>query len=481
MACVLAALSWYFVRTMGLTGLLLLSGGLLGSLVAMILLFRFPVVICMIWFLSMSGLRTLGMIRMPGLPDFSFPRLFMILVAAVGAIAVVSGRRVFKPPFGPEILLVVHAGYILWNMYAFGLDTRFNTWIGSSLAPIVGFMFAKNFVTEERHLRATLVTFVLVSVYFWVTCVGERFNIPAIVWPKEIMDREVGISWFGRSRGPYLQPGITGQFLGWYMMAQVFLLTRRLSRPVKTILILNIAMCGVGLFFTYTRGPWLATVCGLLAMGALRPQYRKILAGVMVLGGLLFVTDALRPKSDEFLGERLGNTSTVENRLGFLAAATRMIGDKPLFGIGYFRYLELLPQYNHGTYIPFYGFVGRGAGKGVPIHDMYIGRAAEEGLVSVALFFWLMVLLGRQFRKRWRAAAGDSWFDRDFMALFAGVMVSYLVNGMTLDYRYFDYVNVFPLFMAGIIVGYPGGAFPGEAFVAQRFSAVSGVFKHARS
>lgn len=436
----------------------------------------------MIWFLSMSGLRTVGMIRMPGLPDFSFARLFEILVVLIGVLAVVSGRRVFKAPFAPEILLVLHAGYVLVNMYTGGVDSRFNTWLGSSFAPIVGYMFAKSFVANERHLRTMLVTFVLVSVYFWVTCVGEKFNIAAIVWPKEIMDREVGISWFGRSRGPYLQPGITGQFLGWYMMAQVFLLTRRISRPVKTFLILNITMCGVGLFFTYTRGPWLAAVCGFLAMSALRPNYRRIFTVVVIAGVLLFATDALRPKSDEFLGERLGNTNTIENRLGFLAAATEMIRDKPLFGIGYFRYMELLPQYNQGTYIPFYGFVARGAGEGVPIHDIYLGRAAEEGLVSVALFFWLMALLWRQFWKRWQAMAGGSWFDRDFLALYAGIMVSYLVNGMTLDYRYFDYVNVFPLFMSGIIVGYPGGRASGWAPVAPRFPVASGaVFKHARS
>lgn len=454
-AIVVGLFSWYFLRTMGPLGLVMLSGALLGVVVALILVWRYPVAICMIWFLSMSGMQTVGMIRMPGLPDFSLARLFMIMVILIGALALVTGRTVLRSPYAPGALLLLHAIYVLANMYAEGVASRFNTWMASSFAPVVGFMFAKEFIAEDKQLRFIMLTFVAISVYFWVTCIGESFEISAIVWPKAILDRDIGISWFGRSRGPFLQPGLTGQFIGWFMMAQVFLLTRRISNGLKFVLIANVVMCAISLFLTYTRGPWLATVVGFAVMAALRPRYRRVLGAVLVAGVLMVATNALRPRSDEFLGERMGNTSTIENRLGFLAAATRMIRDEPLFGVGYFRYLEELPEYNRGTYIPLYGFVARGAGAGVPIHDIYIGRAAEEGLVSIAIFGALVTVLYRHFWRRWRAATGSGWFDRDFLALYAGVMASYFVNGMTLDYRYFDFVNVFPFFMSGIVVGYP--------------------------
>lgn len=450
-----SAFSWYFLRTMGTLGLVVLSGAMLATAFTMVLIARYPIAICMIWFLSMSGMQAVGIMRMPGLPDFSLARLFMVMVMLLGAVAVVTGRQLLRAPHLPGALLMIHALYVLANMYMGGVDSRFNTWMASSFAPVVGFMFAKDFIYEDKHLRAIMLTFVAISVYFWITCVGEKLEIPALVWPRVILDRDFGISWFGRSRGPFLQPGLTGQFLGWFMMAHVFLLTRRISGTFKILLMANLVFCGIGLFLTYTRGPWLATVLGFMAMAVLRPSYRKMFAGVLVVGMLMVATNALRPKNNEFLGERLNNTSTIENRLGFLAAATRMIHDRPFFGIGYFRYMELLPEYNQGTYIPMYGFVARGAGAEVPIHDIYIGRAAEEGLVSIALFFALMAVLYRHFWKRWRGADAQSWFDRDFLALYAGIMVSYFVNGMTLDYRYFDFVNVLPFFMSGIVVGYP--------------------------
>jgi O-antigen ligase len=461
LACIFLALAWIAFTFMGLMGILMLASGLTAATVVVYLVFRHPIVVCMVWFVTMSGLQTVAMIRMPGLPDLSLTRLAQMLVLLVGAIHAVSGRRLQRPPYGPERLLMVHAAYVLVNMQMAGMDSRFHTWLSSSFAPILGFMYAKYFVSEEKHLRTLMIAFVSLSVYFWVTCVGERFGIDQIVWPKAILNRDIGISWFGRSRGPFLQPGITGQFLGWYMMVQVFLLSRRLSVPVRALLVVNLCLCAFGTFLTYTRGPWLATVVGLLAMVVLRPRYRRFVAVAAVLGALLVAGNAVRPAQDEFLSERLSTTNTIDNRLGFLAAATRMIGANPLFGVGYFRYLDELPNYNHGTYIPLYGYVARGAGKDVPIHDMFIGRAAEEGLVSLALVAWLLVVLWHHFWRRWREATGNSWFDRDFLALYAGVMVSYIVNGMTLDYRYFDFVNVLPMFMSGILIGYhPAPASP---------------------
>lgn len=454
LACLVFALSWTAHRAMGLQGLVLLSGGLMAATVVVMLLSRHPFAICLIWFVTMSGLQAVGMIRMPGLPDFSLSRMSQMLVLLVGAIHVAAGRRLLRPPYAPEILLVVHAVYILVNMQLAGMGERFHTWLGSSFAPILGYMFAKYFFAQERHLRYLLYTLVVLSVYFWITCVGERYGIDSIVWPKVILDRDIGISWFGRSRGPFLQPAVTGQFLGWFLMVQVFLLTRRLPAAVRLLLVANIAMCAIGAFLTYTRGPWLATVMGLIAMGVLRPSYRRYFLVVAVLGGLLVGTNALRPSQDEFLAERMSTTNTIDNRIGFLAAAGRMIGSNPLFGVGYFRYLEELPAYNQGTYVPLYGYVARGAGKEVPIHDMFVGRAAEEGLVSLLLVALLLGALWRHFWKRWQEPPTGSWLDRDFLALYAGIMTSYIVNGLTIDYRYFDFVNVLPMFFSGIVVGY---------------------------
>ena len=472
-AAAFSVLAWGSMRFMGPIGLVVVSAGLFSACVLLILLVRKPIVICAVWFLAMSGLQAVGMIRMPGLPDFSIARLFLVLVLIMIPIGVIRGRHLFTPPYAPDILVIAHAVYVLLNMYLLGDGLRFNTWVASSLAPAVGYFFGKQFVKEEGQLRVLLVFLSLVSVYFWVTCIGEHFEIRALVWPKEILNRDIGNSWFGRSRGPFLQPSLTGQFLGWYLMIQLFLLTRRINITVKVLVVLNIAMIGVALLYTYTRGPWLATAVGLGVMAVLRPGYRKMILAASVVGVLMTVTDFLRPSQDEFLEERLGTTDTIENRLGFLATATRMIAEKPLFGVGYFQYLDEAPLYNRGTSIPFYGFVKRQAGADVAIHDIYIGRAAEEGLVSLMIFLGLVGVCAYHMRRQWRVAVAGTWYGRDFIALTAGIAVSYLLHGMIIDFRYFDIINVLPLFLVGIVMSFPSptdlaeaGGSPGDRLLA---------------
>jgi O-antigen ligase len=84
-------------------------------------------------------------------------------------------------------------------------------------------------------------------------------------------------------------------------------------------------------------------------------------------------------------------------------------------------------------------------------HDIYISRIAEEGLFSGAVLLAFSAVIVRAFRRRWRANPQDSWFNRDVLALFAAMLVSYLVGGMAIDYRYFDYINAVAFLLAGII------------------------------
>lgn len=443
------------VRIMGLPGLVMMSVGAFVAVTGMIITLKFPVGVFAFWLLSMSGLHTLGMIRMPGLPDFMFPRLLMMVLMFLVPAGILMGRRIARPPFAPDLLIIFYTLYVFANFLVIGHEGRFNTWLSSVFAPMLAYFFAKQFISEENHLKLILWSLVGVTVYFWITSIGEHFEIEQIVWPKRILDREYGLAWYGRSRGPFVQPALFGQIIGMYMLIHVYLLTRRIHIGLKVFVAINTALAGLALLYTYTRGGWLATAVGLMVLFALRPRYRKLLAIVFVVGFLAASVNLLQPQEDEFLAERMENVSTIDNRLGFLAAAVRMIGDYPIFGVGYFNFNDYQVFYNQGTYIPFYGFVTRGAGADVPIHDIYIGRAAEEGLVGLILFLSFFALIFKNFVKLWRTDPQGEWFDRDFLALVAAMAISYFVGGMVIDYRYFDLINCLIGMLAGIVVGYP--------------------------
>jgi O-antigen ligase len=88
------------------------------------------------------------------------------------------------------------------------------------------------------------------------------------------------------------------------------------------------------------------------------------------------------------------------------------------------------------------------------IHDIYLGRLAEEGLVSVLMLFGFSFQIFRAGLFKWRRKLKDKWFNHDTLTLFAAIMVCFHIGGMVIDYRYFDLINVFYFLLAGIIYGY---------------------------
>jgi O-antigen ligase len=128
--------------------------------------------------------------------------------------------------------------------------------------------------------------------------------------------------------------------------------------------------------------------------------------------------------------------------------------DNPLLGVGYFNWDQYYGRYQRGEEIPFYGYISRAAARYLVPHDIYWGRLAEEGIVSLALLWAALGVVWLRFRRLWRIVPGRSWLNRDGLALFAGIFVCYMVGGTGIDFRYFDLVNVIPYLLAGILYGY---------------------------
>jgi O-antigen ligase len=87
-------------------------------------------------------------------------------------------------------------------------------------------------------------------------------------------------------------------------------------------------------------------------------------------------------------------------------------------------------------------------------HDIYLGRTADEGLISSLILAAFAFFIFRAFLVKWRADPQYPWFNRDFLGLVAGIMTCYFVGGMSIDYRYFDLINVIFFFLAGLVYGY---------------------------
>lgn len=454
LAVLFASLTYVAQLVLGPIGPLAVAAGLLAALLAGALALRSPVLVFVLWLVFLSGFHTVGMIRMPGLPDISIVRLLQIQVMIIILLGWLFGKNPFKAPVLPDVLLILHTFYILYNAMLIADGTHFNLWTVSSLSPMLAYFFGKQFFEQQKHVALLIYSFVGITTYFWFVAIAEQLRITPLIWPKSIV-ADMQYRWIGRSRGPFLQPAVFGQILGMYLLVHLYLLTRKIKSSQKVLMWANLGLGAVGLIFTYTRGGWLATIAGLGVMAALRPSYRRVLVVLTILALFGGAIGMMRSQQGGLLSERVANTGTIENRAGVLYATAKAIQQNPFFGLGYFMFKEEAQKYSQGVDVPGIGYVKKKMGDHGSIHDMYVGRAAEEGLIGMGLWFAFFAVVARIYIRRWRENPQGRWFNRDLLTLFVAMTFAYMVGGLAINYRFFGLVNVLPYLLAGIVVGFP--------------------------
>lgn len=165
---------------------------------------------------------------------------------------------------------------------------------------------------------------------------------------------------------------------------------------------------------TLTRGAWIALVAVLLALAL--AERRRLLAWAAPVV-LLFLVVAPVPMVARALSiGDLSETSTYD-RLCMAEAGLRMIGERPLLGVGPEVVKRIYPLYRHPTaprlWVPH-------------LHNTYIQLAAERGIPALSIFLALLgasLLAARQgYRAGGRAA--------DLQLGFLGALGAFAIAGL---------------------------------------------------
>ena len=140
-------------------------------------------------------------------------------------------------------------------------------------------------------------------------------------------------------------------------------------------LLLSLTLYDVGL--TFSRGAWLGLIVSLIIFGARNRQILKILALIFVCS-FIFVLIAKDPR---FIFKDLKEIFIDNGRIYYWKEATNIIQHYLIFGAG----------------LNAYSLVGRDykiTWGGYP-HNCYLQMAAETGLVGLAAFIWMLIVLFR--------------------------------------------------------------------------------------
>ncbi len=435
-------------------------GGILFAAVFSIISFRWLSIPFFLWILSVGGFRYIWSIQVPILPDLYLDRVTLIWLALVVMVKFSAERQAIRRPYGLDAVLFAHATYLLIQVYLQGMEA-FHTWTVCILIPYAAFFMAKNIVITRSQLRTMLWVLFALSVYYNVTSVAEKLDINWLLWPKDMITNQGEFR--GRSSGPFLQAPLFGTVIGMLLPLHLYFLVVVKRAGARALLIVSLLLGLAGLYFTYTRGSWLAGVTALGTTALLnRRAYLKFLMPAVVIGAILAV-GVLGLAQDKFMKERVENENTVGARMGTAVTVLRVWRDYPLFGCGFFQYRHVRDRYIQPVEIPGLPTIRFVQFRHNSIHDIYLGPLAETGLVGTALQTAIYVMIFRVFWRKYRTRKKGDHFANYIMPVLGGLMVGYMVGGIAFDYRFFSVVGTYFLAAAGIVDGYRAGEHAPEA------------------
>lgn len=355
-----------------------------------------------------------------------FPLPPQRLLVVVGLILLALDRRVWsrlRLVLRPvHVAAAAFVGWALWSAAGVGtLTTSIGLYalLDRILVPVVLFVLAPVIFATERDRDLLLKTLTLLGLYLGITAVLEMFGPHALVFPRYIVDPNVGIQ-FGRARGPFVESEDDGLVMSACAFAAGVLVWRTAGRW-RTVGVLTTIACAVGILLTLTRSNWIGAGLAAVITFAAVPHLRRYLpVAVVATTAAVAAMLAFIPPLAAKVSGRLDTQRSLDDRYNTNNAALRAIDAHPLTGIGWERFIAIGTDYvRQGSTYPI-------TNVGIEVHNVFLGRAAELGIPATIVFV-LMILLG-PVRAIARRAPGDL---AGWRVLSVAVVVTWLVCSLS--------------------------------------------------
>ena len=395
------------------------------------------------------------------LPDISFDRVLFVFLVILFFIEVLTKKRKLFSPKGLELsmfllcLLIVIS--MLWSNFIIkeGGRIRIGPLLTGYVFPFVMFFISQHVYDTTRKKEGFIKFIILIGFYLSFTAIFEHFRIDSLIWPKYIIDPRVGIH-FGRARGPFCMAAVNGTILGIIFLSSFyFLIDSKKTFIWRYLSLALLVLTPIGLFFTYTRGPWLGTFLGFAILSAFILKYRKkifIILFIFLFLVISWISFFVMDEYGEFslVTQRVTEKEPVYDRLNLYVTYIKMFMDHPILGIGFGKFQDLKTLYYEKKF-------RSNLVVDIPdIHDTFLGTLAEMGIVGFMLILYIYISIFLKARRLYKRI----WLSRDnrgaisFVLIFLAVMTAYLVSLIFTEMRYFQFANSLFFIFAGIIYGW---------------------------
>jgi putative inorganic carbon (hco3(-)) transporter len=296
-----------------------------------------------------------------------------------------GGRPVWRTVHTLMLAMVL---WTVWSALGHGTlttDLGFFALLDRIVIPFALFVVAPLLFRDTASRQFLAKMLVVLGIYLGLTAVFEMFGPEALVFPQYILDPTAGLL-PDRARGPGVSPENNGMVLAAALFVAATVGLRQFRGAWRWAAAVAVPLSATGVVLCLTRSVWLGTLLGAVAViwlsPALRRRWPAIVGGVVAVGGGLLLAV---PAFAETLTERLTTERSVFDRQNTNDAALSMIGQHPVDGVGWLRFVELNVDWvrQADTYPV--------TNVAIEVHNVVLSRAAELGLIGAAL--WVGAIL----------------------------------------------------------------------------------------
>jgi hypothetical protein len=318
-----------------------------------------------------------------------------------------------------------------------------------NVMPIGLYFVAKNAAIRPKDLPWIAAALTLLGLYLAITAIAETHGWWQLVFPSYIRS-ESHAEFFGRGRGPMLNPVSNGVFMvAALTTAWVWFRNSRWHGRLPIGIALGILLV-LGIHATLTRSVWLTSALAVTTFAWVGANVRQRV-GIVVTGGLLALTLAVTASGSLAVFKRdkdVTKTQMAESarlRPIFAKVAWEMFKDRPVWGCGFGQYSRAKIPYLKDAHSP----LPLTKAKPYLQHNVFLNYLTELGLIGMT---WLVLLVANLFVISWTLAHQESLepWQRGFGLLLSVVLLVYVVNGMFHDTSIVPMMHMLMFFLAGI-------------------------------
>ena len=381
-------------------------------------------------------------------------RLLLVGLVALFAIYLARGWIGFKRLTAADYLLIAFVGYI-------GVSTFVHDWkfdhaqpvaklISFYLMPLAIYGVARQIDWTGRGVLGVLGFLTAIGIYFAATGVAEQQQLYGLVFPRYIASPKV-VEFFGRARGPLLNPIGTGIVLVTALAAISFWWPRA-GAATRMVLLGLLAIVLAGTYCTLTRSVWMSVVAagGLMILAVLPSRFRLPFSLAACCLCLVLVgaswSELASFKRDQFVSvEDMSKSARLRPILAMVA--WQMFQDQPLVGCGFGQYPQTHIYYlgDRQTDLPLE------QARPYVQHNVFLSLLTETGLIGAGLLVLVIACWCKSGWQLWQQ--NEVLWVRQAGLLLLVTLSAYVVNGLFHDVSIIAMVHMVLFFLAGMAEG----------------------------